>query len=155
MVACKRGHDEIVKILLDNSNNLTKHRSHISHPPLWTAVNKGHKSIVKLLLEYKADPSAKYDNLARPCLHEALRLHQIGIAKMLLAARADPVAVDGQGNTPLHLAVASGKAEIVNLIINSMITIKNMEDKTPVDLVPSTSVDKEDILQQFIISNLQ
>lgn len=58
-------------------------------------------------------PRAPY----RPCLqHVAARAGHVGCASLLLQADADPAALDSRGRTPLDLAQAHGRAELVQLL---------------------------------------
>lgn len=50
MYACSGGHEEIVKILLDNGAKIEDHNEN-GHTPLMEAASSGHVAIAKILLE--------------------------------------------------------------------------------------------------------
>ena len=50
MYACNGGHEEIVKILLDQGANIEDHNEN-GHTPLMEAASSGHVNIAKILLE--------------------------------------------------------------------------------------------------------
>jgi len=141
MIACSQGHAEIVQCLLEFKNNLTTHDSHKSRPPLYIAVSNKHKSVVKVLLEFKADPNGEYKGIGRCCLHEAIRQGSLSIVKMLLTAGANPLTVDKWGNTSLHIASTKGSSEMVGLVMKSILSVKNKEGFTPIDLLSNDCPD--------------
>lgn len=64
-----------------------------------------------------ADPSlANYMDGRTSALHEAARAGHAEVVQILLAAGADPALRNGNGQTPLELAMAGGHAKVVELL---------------------------------------
>ena len=109
----KRGHEAIVRLLLDRGAEPNAF-GHMGQTPLHLAAKEGHCEVVQLLLKYGADPRAT-DKEGRTPLHEVSRTNSRfptasvryeQTVKLLLNRGADPNAGDGNGVTALHEAAA-------------------------------------------------
>jgi ankyrin repeat protein len=81
----------------------------VSWTPLAMAVKPGNVEAVKLLLKFKADPNDP------PVILDAT--HQPEVLKALLTAGAKPNVDNGQGRTPLMIAVDGGQADSVRVLL--------------------------------------
>lgn len=91
---------------------------------LWVAAKSGdlqtlREGLARLTPETRfyaewRDPVYGYSPLANACFQGHLHCIQA-----LLAAGVDPNGRDAQGNTPLHIAVANGKSEVVRLLLEA------------------------------------
>ena len=103
-IACERGHEGVVRLLLEQGADLTA-RDKPGNTPLHSAVRGGYRNIVALILGAGADVNATDYNSNVP-LHMALTLDSNSeILLMLLSAGAEVNAKNSFGNTPLHLTV--------------------------------------------------
>ena len=110
MWSCCRGHQDIVKLLLDNDASL-KYFGENGETSLMKAVEAGNKEIVKMLIDKGANVNDK-DNTGLTPLMRASRNDNKEIVEMLLSNGADLNARDNENNTALYWAV-KWKAEDV------------------------------------------
>ena len=117
--AAEGGHEDTVKLLLNQSNALADSGDSYDRTPLSYAAEEGHEGIVKLLLsrdDVVAD--SRDDGGQTPLSYAAGRGHE-GIVKLLLS-RDDVVADsrDDGGQTPLSYAAGRGHEGIVKLLLS-------------------------------------
>lgn len=118
-----------------NSNGTSALMSAISHYMTW---NTG---IVQLLLDHGADPNLKnYEG--KTALHMAAPDEdKIDIMKALIKARANLDIVDREGYTPLLLAIAHRKDEVVKVLLSGNPNLETLFKKefpeTVLDVVAS------------------
>ncbi|MCC8371234.1 MAG: ankyrin repeat domain-containing protein [Rickettsia endosymbiont of Pseudomimeciton antennatum] len=77
-------------------------------------------------------------------LHKACYAGNINVVKILLENGADINAEDIYKNTPLHFACKEGNIEVIKELLKipaalDLLTIKNISNKTPVELIPETN----------------
>ncbi len=114
--ASKKGHTEIVKLLLKAEADVNARNKYGT--PLLVATYKGHTEIVKLLLTAGADVNAA-DKWGDTPLYTATYKGHTEIVKLLLTAGADVNAADQWGDTPLLFASQKGYTEIVKLLLTA------------------------------------
>lgn len=90
---------------------------------LWSASESGDEAEVRRCLELGADVNTK-NRLGWNAMHRACMSGSTACVELLLpkdeSSRADLLArPDGAGNMPLHIAAASGHAEVVNVLLGS------------------------------------
>ena len=89
----------------------------LDRTPLHLAAFHGRTEIIDLLVAHGADVNAR-DLTATPPLHAAVIAGKQGAAvQMLLDRRADLHAVNGKGQTALHLAAATGQPRLTKFLI--------------------------------------
>nr|GLL36755.1 ankyrin repeat and protein kinase domain-containing protein 1-like isoform X3 [Ipomoea trifida] len=135
--AAVAGESLIVEILLANKAS-TERSVSSSWGPIHLAAGNGHVEVLRLLLLKGANVNAltKDGNTA---LHLAVKGRRRDCARLLLAsgggARAD-VRNGGDGDTPLHIAAASGDEQMVRLLLHKGAekNIRNKYGKTAYDV---------------------
>lgn len=127
--ASKKGWDDIVKLLLDQSDNLDCGQYEIEgHTPLTFAARNGHEKVVRLLLEHGADVERRNDSIPRgppglkflphtPLAWAAGDGHA-KVVRILLEAGADTNGGEFNGSlTPLATAAVRGHEETVAVLL--------------------------------------
>lgn len=110
--------------------------------PLDDAVRygEGRERVVATLLRAGADPGSAdaRDNAGRTALHHAVLNPgaAVGLVELLLEAGADPGAGDRGGDTPLHYATRTGKAEVIVALLDAGadVTARNNRGDLPADV---------------------
>jgi ankyrin repeat protein len=155
-LAAKKGHKEVVELLLDHVANVSKidkndktsltlaakkgHTEEVNKPNksgdtlLILAVKGGHKEVVELLLNRGADVNKPNKDGYTPLILAAARGHT-EIVKLLLDHKADVNEAEAtiRRNTPLMRAAEGGHLEIVELLLNNGadVNIVNIFGETP------------------------
>ncbi|CAG2243098.1 unnamed protein product [Mytilus edulis] len=114
-IAKIRGHDEIVKLILEhycysnfgNENDTS---------PLFKTIRQGVTGMVKVLLENKFDPNICKNN-ETPLLRASSFCHT-EIVKLLLEYYSDPNVCNRDNESHLCVASSNGYAEIVKLLLD-------------------------------------
>lgn len=111
--ASVKGHEAIVKLLLDADANP-------SEKPLVEAVRRGHEGVVKLLLEAWSDANYLCECLFFALYSASLEGHE-AVVKLLLdtAAGADIVSLDLNVGAALYAASCNGHETIVKLLLDA------------------------------------
>ncbi|TVY67330.1 Ankyrin repeat domain-containing protein 17 [Fusarium oxysporum f. sp. cubense] len=116
--ASKAGHDDIVLWLLAAGADVDQLASRTS--ALQVAVEGGHDQCVRWLIAAGADLDQQAEGTA---LYRATRKGYLGIIQQLLVAGADVDLQEERGEklaeAPLHAAASSGRAEIVECLLNA------------------------------------
>ena len=101
--AAKKGHAEVVKLLLDAGAEVDKPTAGIA--PLWWAAESGHTDAAKVLLDHGANINAPGKEGAT-ALYTAVNFGRKGVIELLLEKGADVNAREEKYNwCPLHTAV--------------------------------------------------
>lgn len=140
ILASSAGKEHVVHTLLSLGSSVNS-KNHEGHSALQYAASKGWLNIVKMLIANCADVNITDKRGATP-LHRAASRGNIDVLKELLAC-GNQITVDckdAYGNTPLHLCCEEGRTEEAGLLVQqgACLTIKNREEKTPLDLAPPT-----------------
>ncbi|HEY9509856.1 MAG TPA: ankyrin repeat domain-containing protein, partial [Verrucomicrobiae bacterium] len=113
------GQSRVVNFLLDHGANVNL--SADGKTALREAVRSGNKTMVELLLNRGADVNA-IDSAGGTPLHLSVELGFRSVAEVLLAHHADINARNSEPNgerTPLHLAIARNRIEMLKLLIQA------------------------------------
>ncbi|CAC5423322.1 unnamed protein product [Mytilus coruscus] len=113
-LACKEGHTNIVKLLLDRNADPIKSNDR-GQSPLMSACKKGHQNIVELLLKKNANRGWA----GQSPLYEACEGGHIEVVKILLKNNADVTQSAKYGKTPLYAACKGGHTCIVKELLEN------------------------------------
>ena len=117
--AARKGHAEVVKLLLDNKADANTSRHTDGVTALHVAAQNGHTEVVKQLLDNKAVVNASRDTGDTP-LYAAAQDGQTEVVKLLLDNKADVNASrTDDGTTPLYIAAYKGNTEVVKLLLHN------------------------------------
>ena len=117
--AARKGHEEVVKVLLERSNvNPNTANTIYGQTPLSLAARDGHEGVVRILVEWSGVNPDKADKWSRtPLLLAAENGHE-GIARMLLGRNdIDPDKADDWSQTPLMRAAENGHERVVRTLL--------------------------------------
>jgi hypothetical protein len=105
------------------------------------------KSLVPLLVRAGADLYECIGPKKESLLHLAARNENVGFACALLDARLTPNLRNRSGDTPLHIAAATGQAYLTRYLIshNANALIQNTKGRTP--LAVAVAADKSEIVR--------
>ena len=112
-----RGHDDVVKVLLDMGADPNRGTENGLTPLNFVKLHGNSTGVVKLLLEAGADPNKGNDNGIKP-LHLAAGTCHTEMVRLLLDAGADPNAATVTGETPLLWATEHGHEDSVQLLMD-------------------------------------
>ncbi|KAF5539776.1 nucleoside phosphorylase domain-containing protein [Fusarium napiforme] len=143
--AAEKGHERVVKLLLDKVGLDVDSNDKGDRTPLWWAAMRGHEAIVKLLLDTgKVDVDAQ-DRKGRSPLRCAVERGHEAIVELLHdVGNCDPNIQDEIGQTALCWAVERGQKAMVRLLLNmSDVDVESEDDfgRTPLCL----AIEKEHI----------
>jgi ankyrin repeat protein len=133
MEAVHRGHEGIVKILLDKGAAANCQDETSLCRPLYVAASEGNVTIVKLLLESGANPNLR-NCYGQTALLVAIIDRQLGVVDLLLKSGAN-VNQECLGWTPLHAACnrpkPAGTVEgaIVRLLLQAGANVEAKDDR--------------------------
>ena len=103
MMAARKGHTGIAKLLLAQSANPNAADSSGSNP-MHTAVARGNAPLARLLLTNGVNAETRFYD-GNTCLAVAVQQRDLAMATLLLDHHADPNATNKFGHAPLHLVV--------------------------------------------------
>lgn len=154
-IACMHGDAMCLKAMLNF--NMTKTvlnwQNYQGLTPVHLAVLAGSKDVLKLLNSAGANMSAQDGTSGKTPLHHAVEQDNLAVAGFLiLEANCDVDAITLDGNTPLHVAAASGLKGQTALLVaaGADTTVQNSDDEIPFDLANVAEVqeilDEDEIL---------
>jgi ankyrin repeat protein len=114
-LAALEGHEAIVRLLITNRADVNS-RNKDGTMPLYDAALTGHLTIVALLLARGAEINAQENQSGTTALYAAASFGRSDVAALLLEKGADPNICSNQGESPLHVALKNGNAEVANNI---------------------------------------
>ena len=116
--ASKKGHVEVVRLLLDAKADKDATDCMCRTALHWAAVNYN-LLVVQLLVEAGADKDARDDKVCRTALHWAAAKGHLLVVQLLVEAGADKDSRDKEGKTALHWAAEKGYLEVVRLLLEA------------------------------------
>ncbi|MGE0634746.1 MAG: ankyrin repeat domain-containing protein, partial [Pseudobdellovibrionaceae bacterium] len=114
-LACRQGHSELVKLLIESKADLNV-RDKNKGTPLHEACFRGHLQEAELLIAAGADINATSKYLHTP-LHDACENGHSEVVKLLIKAKANIDCLTKYGNSPLHIASDDGNSDIVEQLL--------------------------------------
>ena len=116
-MSCCEGRVDFVERLLKRGANANRINETHNRAPIHFAAEAGHADVLKCLLnEKRTNPDLKVAQ--QTALHIAVRNDKPDCVRVLLENGANPNIANSKGLTPIHIAAASGKREMVQLILN-------------------------------------
>jgi len=126
--ATERGHEEVIKLLLDSKAN-TESKDVRGQTALILAAMSGNGAVVKLLLDNKADIRPKDDTFGRTALIWAAANDHQAVVRLLLEKKAGIESKDDRfGQTALIWAVKNGHEAVVKLLLENKADIESKDD---------------------------
>jgi len=127
-VACRRGHSEVARVLLEHGAD-TETMDTSNYSPLERSSESGHVEVVRILLRNHANVNFS-DEDNSTALHSASLSGHVGVARALLGNGADVNAKTTKNETPLHLADNEGVTRIL-LEYGADPNARNSDNRTP------------------------
>jgi ankyrin repeat protein len=117
--AAGKGHEAVVKLLLDNGADLETKDTTYGQTPLWWATEMGYEPVVKLLLDKGAELETKDTTYGQTPLWWAAERGHSAVVKLLLDKGAELETKDTRyGQTPLWWATQRGHEAVVKLLLD-------------------------------------
>ncbi|KAJ5939635.1 ankyrin repeat-containing domain protein [Penicillium verhagenii] len=135
-IAAQRGHEQIVRVLLEQSSVDINKADSDGRTPLIHAIVENHKAVVRLLLENGAT-MATSDCDGRSAFHWAVLYRRIDILQLLLKYREESKMSlnldthDNTGWTPLHMAIIRDFEPGVLILIQAGADMNALAKKCP------------------------
>ncbi|XP_052180919.1 ankyrin repeat-containing protein ITN1-like [Diospyros lotus] len=157
-VAASEGHLEFVRELLDNNKALARVLDNRRWSALHLAAANGHDKIVEVLVEANANMCLTPDGDGRNPLHLAAVEGHDSVLYVFFKKKPHWIhaflkAIDGGGNTILHLAVMNEKNKVVELLlekIKDQLKRKNIQQTdNPLNTINKCGCAALDILEEF------
>lgn len=126
-----KGYLDVVKLLLDNSADLTS-RDSVGRTPLYLAAWNGQIELVALFLHKGANIDTPNRYNWTP-LRAAASKGYLEVVRLLLSRGADPTIPHNDGGTPLHAAAWQGHTPVVELLLDKGVdaTVPDIAGRTP------------------------
>jgi ankyrin repeat protein len=117
--AAGRGYLDLVRMICDLDASLIEAKNNRLSTPLICAARAGHVDVVRYLIDRAAASMLKARNSeGTTAMHEAIRNGHNAVLETLMSADAGLAAVvDAKGFSPLYLAAALGRADMVEVLI--------------------------------------
>lgn len=143
--ACKFGHTNVVKILLDGGADI--HGKGVRQMTvLHLASVYGHKKTIETLLDNGANIHDK-DKLGETPLHKASKMGYNEILRILLHKGADINEKDLQGQTALHMASLKGHEEAVKILLDNGADIQGKTNTNRTSLQIANEEGHKDVIR--------
>ncbi|KAJ6807815.1 E3 ubiquitin-protein ligase KEG [Iris pallida] len=138
-LACKRGSPELVETILEYKEANVDILDKDGDPPIVFALTAGSIGCVHALINRSANVSSRTREGIGPSMSQICVFHgQPECMRELLLAGADPIAVDDEGESILHRAIAKRFTECAIVILENggcrSMGILNSDRKTPLHL---------------------
>ncbi|XP_052181040.1 ankyrin repeat-containing protein ITN1-like [Diospyros lotus] len=156
-VAANWGHLEFVRKLLDNNKALAGVLDERRQSALHLAAANGHDKIVEVLVEANANMCLTPDGDGRNPLHRAAVEGHDSVLSVFFEKNPHWIhemlkAIDGGGNTILHLAVMNKKSQVVDLLlvkIKDEMKMKNIQEtENPLNTINKCGCTALDIMER-------
>jgi ankyrin repeat protein len=116
IMAAYKGYTEIVKLLLEAGADVAALDPGMKATALHAAAYAGHVEAARLLIAHGIDINAQGPYNGNTALHDAIWQNNIEAARVIIESGADVSLRSNQGETPLEMARARHRPEIVALL---------------------------------------
>jgi uncharacterized protein len=116
IMAAYLGHTEITRLLLEAGADVTAVDSGMKATALHAAAYAGRTEPARLLIQHGIAIDAQGPYNGYTALHDAIWQNNVETARVLIEAGADLALRNHEGQTPLEMAKARGRKQIVALI---------------------------------------
>jgi len=116
IMAAYLGHAEITGLLLEADADVTAVDPGMKATALHAAAYAGRTEPAKLLIEYGVDVDAQGPYNGYTALHDAIWQNNVDTARLIVEAGANLTLRNHEGQTPLEMARARGRKQIVAII---------------------------------------
>ncbi len=116
IMAAYLGHSEITRLLLEAGADVTAVDPGMKATALHAAAYAGRTEPARLLIQHGIDIDAQGPYNGYTALHDAIWQNNVETARVLIEAGADLTLRNHEGQTPLEMAKARGRKQIVALI---------------------------------------
>ena len=116
IMAAYLGHTEITGLLLDAGADVTAVDPGMKATALHAAAYAGRTDPARLLIEHGIDVNAQGPYNGYTALHDAIWQNNVDTARVIVEAGADLTLRNHEGQTPLEMAKARGRKQIVAII---------------------------------------
>jgi ankyrin repeat protein len=124
-IAARHGYLKLVEMICDQDVSLIKARNNLLDTPLICAARAGHVDVVDYLIQLASTQRdteyvlRAWNSSGATAVHEAVRNGHASVLGKLVSRDARlAAAVDGQGVSPLYMAVVSSRADMVDILIS-------------------------------------
>ncbi|XP_071153125.1 uncharacterized protein [Mytilus edulis] len=127
LVACQKGHTEVVHMLINNKAEINKCMDD-GASPLCFACQEGHTEVVQMLINNMADINkCRHNDGVSPLIFACHKGHT-EVVQMLINNKVDFNKCDNKGISPLFIASQEGHTEVVHMLINQKADINKCTD---------------------------
>lgn len=135
--ACAEGNTRVVEQTLFPGSNVSPNaRDKFNRTGLMYAILNGHGRVLDRLLSLEDLAVDAADSAGDTAIHFAVRAGNITVLRRILRLRGSPNVPNRLGSTPLHLAVESGKPELVAVLLKDAhglaVDLRGPDGMTPV-----------------------
>jgi ankyrin repeat protein len=116
IMAAYLGHTEITRLLLEAGADVAAVDPGMKATALHAAAYAGRTEPAKLLIQHGIDVDAQGPYNGYTALHDAIWQNNVETARVLIEAGADLALRNHEGQTPLEMAQARGRKQIVAMI---------------------------------------
>ncbi|KAG5818949.1 hypothetical protein H9Q74_000241 [Fusarium xylarioides] len=149
-LAAKSGHVHIVKWLMTFSEHKRDRVTDLEQTAVFIAAKNGHQCVVKFLLE------SKYSVASGALLHLVIQRGWVDVAKQIIST-AETAVVNWRdlktGKTALHLAIGTGRADLVQLLLELVADPNQKDEAGFVPFATAMKSDHLDIVRVFLDSS--
>ena len=148
--ACKQGHDEIARMLLDAGADAWW-RDSGGRSAIAKACQEEHLSIVEMLLDHDKDLLEIADNGGFTPLFVAISYQRVGLVRFLLDRGANVHAAARGGMTTLIRAIVKGNLAIVQMLLAAGVAVDARDEKQKTALIFAAVYSRIEIIRKLVL----